>query len=159
LSEYRIGQGYDIHRLVKGRRLIIGGVEIPFKKGLDGHSDADVVAHAIMDSILGAAGLPDIGSQFPDTDPAYKNANSMKLTENVKEKIADSGYSVGNIDVTIIAENPKLAPYIENMKSNVAKALGISPENVSIKATTGEKIGAVGRGEGVAAMAVALLYK
>ncbi len=156
---FRIGQGYDIHRLVEDRRLVLAGVEIPFEKGLDGHSDADVAAHAIMDSLLGAAGLPDIGSHFPDTDPAYKNAYSMKLLGKVKEEIAEKGFSIGNVDVTIIAELPKLAPYITEMKNNIARALGISAENISVKATTNERLGAIGKGEGIAALAVSLLFR
>jgi 2-C-methyl-D-erythritol 2,4-cyclodiphosphate synthase len=159
LKTCRIGQGYDIHRLAEGRKLILAGVEIPFEKGLEGHSDADVAAHAIMDSLLGAAALPDIGAHFPDTDPAYKNADSMKLMEKVKEKIRQKGFSIGNIDITIIAERPRLAPYIEKMKANIAHALEIAPDNASVKATTNEKLGVIGKGEGVAALAVSLLYK
>ena len=154
----RIGQGYDVHRLAEGRKLILAGVEIPFEKGLEGHSDADVAAHAVMDSLLGAAALPDIGSQFPDTDPEYKGADSIKLMKKVKEKISRNGFSIGNVDVTIIAEQPKLAPYIERMRGNIAKALEIATNSVSVKATTNEKLGAIGKGEGMAAMAVSLLY-
>ncbi|UCE67900.1 MAG: 2-C-methyl-D-erythritol 2,4-cyclodiphosphate synthase [Candidatus Zixiibacteriota bacterium] len=159
MKTYRIGQGYDIHRLAENRKLVLAGVEIPFEKGLEGHSDADVVAHAVIDSLLGAAALPDIGIQFPDTDPVFKNADSMKLMEKVKEKIRQKGFSIGNVDVTIIAELPRLAPYIKEMKSNIARALEIAPENVSVKATTNEKLGAIGKGEGMAALAVSLLYK
>ncbi len=155
----RIGQGYDIHRLVEGRKLVLAGVEIPFEKGLEGHSDADVAAHAVMDSLLGAAALQDIGAHFPDTDPVYKNADSMKLMEKIKEKIKQKGFSIGNVDVTIIAELPRLAPYINEMKSNIARALEISPDNISVKATTNEKLDAIGKGEGMAALAVSLLYK
>ena len=155
----RIGQGYDIHRLVEGRKLVLAGVEIPFEKGLEGHSDADVAAHAVMDSLLGAASLQDIGAHFPDTDPVYKNADSMKLMEKIKEKIKQKGFSIGNVDVTIIAELPRLAPYINEMKSNIARALEISPDNISVKATTNEKLDAIGKGEGMAALAVSLLYK
>jgi 2-C-methyl-D-erythritol 2,4-cyclodiphosphate synthase len=145
--------------LVEGRKLILAGVEIPFEKGLDGHSDADVAAHAVIDSLLGAAALPDIGIQFPDTDPAYKNADSMELMERVKEKITEKGFSIGNVDITIIAELPRLAPYMEKMKKNIARVLEISIENISVKATTNEKLGAVGKGEGIAALAVSLIYK
>jgi 2-C-methyl-D-erythritol 2,4-cyclodiphosphate synthase len=159
LNIYRIGQGYDIHRLVENRKLVLAGVEIPFEKGLDGHSDADVAAHAIMDSLLGAAALPDIGSQFPDTDPVYENADSMKLMGEVKKKIKKKGFSVSNIDVTIIAQLPRLAPYTDKMKNNIAHVLDISSDNVSVKATTNEKLGAIGKGEGIAALAVSLLYK
>ena len=160
MSKFRIGHGYDIHRLVPGRRLILGGVEIPFDLGLDGHSDADVVTHAIIDALLGAASSGDIGSHFPDDDPAYRDADSIELLKKTMAIIERKGFAVGNIDVTIIAEKPKLAPYIEEMKHRVAEAAGISPGDVSIKATTNEKIGAIGRGEGVAAFSVvALLYK
>ena len=159
MNEFRIGQGYDIHRLVEGRKLILAGVEIPFEKGLDGHSDADVVAHALMDSLLGAAALPDIGTYFPDTDPAYKNADSLKLLEQVSMMVRDKGYSIGNIDITIIAESPKLSPHITGMKESISEILMIKSDRVSIKATTNEKLGSVGRGEGIAALAVTLLYK
>ena len=159
MNTFRIGQGYDIHRLLPGRKLILGGVEIPFKKGLDGHSDADVAAHAVMDSLLGAAGLDDIGSYFPDTDPLYKDADSMNLMANVKDMVKEKGYHIGNIDITIIAEEPKLAPYINEMKYNIAGVLKINEDNISIKATTNEELGPVGIGEGIAALAVSLLYK
>ena len=159
MNEFRIGQGYDIHRLVEGRKLILAGVEIPFEKGLDGHSDADVVAHALIDSLLGAAALPDIGTYFPDTDPAYKNADSLKLLEQVSMMVRDKGYSIGNIDITIIAESPKLSPHITGMKESISEILMIKSDRVSIKATTNEKLGSVGRGEGIAALAVTLLYK
>jgi 2-C-methyl-D-erythritol 2,4-cyclodiphosphate synthase len=159
LKAYRIGQGYDIHRLVEGRKLVLAGVEIPFEKGLEGHSDADVAAHAVMDSLLGAAALADIGTHFPNTDPEYEGADSMILMEKVKEKIGKKGFSIGNVDVTIMAERPKLAPYIEKMKNNIARALEISPDVISVKATTNEKLGAIGKGEGMAALAVSLLYK
>ncbi len=154
----RIGQGYDIHRLVKGRKLILAGVEIPFEKGLAGHSDADVVAHAVMDALLGAAALPDIGVHFPNTDPAYKNADSFELLEKVRNMVIGKKYSIGNIDITIIAELPKLTPYINEMKGSLSRVLEISEEDISIKAATNEKLGALGRGEGIAALAVALLY-
>jgi len=159
MNEFRIGQGYDIHRLVEGRNLILAGVEIPFDKGLDGHSDADVVAHALMDSLLGGVTLPDIGTNFPDTDPRYKNADSMKLLKQVSMMVRDKGYSVGNIDITIIAESPRLSPHVTAMKENIAEVLMIKSDVVSIKATTNEKMGPVGRGEGIAALAVTLLYK
>lgn len=159
MNEFRIGQGYDIHRLVEGRKLILAGVEIPFEKGLDGHSDADVVAHALMDSLLGAAALPDIGVQFPDTDPRFENADSMKLLKEVLQIVRDKGYSIGNIDITIIAESPKLSPYITAMKENLAEILMIKSDRVSIKATTNEKLGPVGKGEGIAALAITLVYK
>ena len=154
----RIGQGYDIHRLVKGRKLILAGVEIPFEKGLAGHSDADVVAHAVMDALLGAAALPDIGVHFPNTDPAYKNADSFELLEKVRNMVIGKKYSIGNIDITIIAELPKFTPYINEMKGSLSRVLEISEEDISIKAATNEKLGALGRGEGIAALAVALLY-
>ena len=159
MNKFRIGQGYDIHRLVPGRRLVLGGVEIPFDLGLDGHSDADVVSHAIIDALLGAASLGDIGSHFPDDDPAYKDADSIELLKKTRAIVEGKGFSVSNIDVTIIAENPKLATHIGEMKRRVAEAAGISLGDVSIKATTNEKIGAIGRGEGIAAFSVALLYK
>lgn len=158
MNKIRIGLGYDIHRLVSARKLILGGVEIPFDLGLDGHSDADVVAHAIIDALLGAASLGDIGLHFPDDDPAYKDADSIELLKKTRVMVEEKGFAVGNIDVTIIAENPKLAPYILKMKRKVAEAAGISPDDLSIKATTNEKIGAIGRGEGIAAFSVALLY-
>jgi len=158
MTAYRIGQGYDVHRLVEGRKLVLAGVEIPFNKGLEGHSDADVVAHAVMDSLLGAAALPDIGAHFPDTDPEYKNADSMRLLDKVVKMVVDKDFSIGNVDVTIIAELPKLAPYIKSMKKNLSEILGISDDFISVKATTNERIGAIGKGEGMAAMAISLLY-
>ncbi len=158
MNKIRIGLGYDIHRLVSGRRLILGGVEIPFDLGLDGHSDADVVIHAIIDALLGAASLGDIGSHFPDDDPAYTDADSIELLKKTRVMVEEKGFAVGNIDVTIIAENPKLAPYILKMKRKVAEAAGISPDDLSIKATTNEKMGAIGKGEGITAISVALLY-
>ena len=153
----RIGTGYDVHKLVEGRKLIIGGVEIPHTLGLLGHSDADVLLHAIMDAVLGAAGLGDIGKHFPDTDEAYKGADSIKLMEHVAELIAEEGYVVGNVDATVIAQKPKLRPYIEQMEENVAKALGITTDRVNIKATTEEHLGFTGREEGISSQAVALL--
>ncbi len=159
MSSFRIGQGYDIHRLVSGRKLILAGVEIPFDLGLDGHSDADVAIHALIDSLLGAAALADIGSHFPDTDPAYQNADSMALLGSILNLLSEKGYSIGNIDITVIAEKPKLSPYIEKMRDRLASALAVPIDNISVKATTHERLGALGRGEGIAALSIALLYK
>ncbi len=153
----RIGNGYDVHRLVEDRKLILGGVEIPYEKGLLGHSDADVLLHAIMDALLGAAALGDIGKHFPDTDPAYKGANSMELMAHVKKLIEEQSYFIENIDCTIIAQRPKLAPYIAAMKINIARVLGIQPGQVNVKATTEEGLGFTGQGLGIAASAVCLL--
>ncbi len=153
----RIGQGYDVHRLTEGRKLIIGGVEIPHEKGLDGHSDADVLIHAIMDALLGAAALGDIGVLFPDTDDAYKGADSMELLAEVREAILEEGYAISNIDATIIAQAPKMRPYIDQMRENIAKVLNIGQNQVNIKATTEEKLGFTGRKEGISAIAVSLL--
>lgn len=153
----RIGHGYDVHRLVEGRKLILGGVEIPYEKGLLGHSDADVLLHAIMDAVLGAAALGDIGKHFPDTDPAYKGADSMTLTRAVAELIRQHGYTVGNIDATILCQAPKLAPHIAAMRQNIATALGVELDAISVKATTEEHLGFTGEGLGIAAHAVALL--
>lgn len=153
----RIGSGYDVHKLVKDRKLILGGVEIEHTRGLLGHSDADVLLHAIMDSILGAAGLGDIGKHFPDTDEQYKGISSMKLLEHVSSLITEEGYVVGNIDATIVAQRPKLRPYIEEMENNVAQVLGILPSQINIKATTEEHLGFTGREEGISAQAVCLL--
>ncbi len=153
----RIGHGYDVHRLVPGRELILGGVNIPYELGLDGHSDADVLLHAVSDALLGAAGLGDIGRHFPDTDPQYKGADSLKLLEIVGQKIAQAGYRVGNIDVTMIAQKPKLAPHIGTMQENIAKALGLDVGRVNVKATTEERLGFTGTGEGMACHAVCLL--
>lgn len=153
----RIGTGYDVHKLVEGRALILGGVTIPYERGLDGHSDADVIVHAIMDALLGAAALGDIGQHFPDTDPRYKGADSVKLLHEVGLIIAAHGYSIENIDSTIIAQRPKLMSYLPEMRANVAKALNLSVDQVSIKATTEEHLGFTGRGEGISAQAVALL--
>lgn len=155
----RIGQGYDVHRLVEGRKLIIGGVEIPYEKGLDGHSDADVLTHAIMDALLGAAALGDIGVLFPDTDDAYKGADSMVLLEKVHDAVLSEGYSVSNIDATIIAQAPKMRPYIDQMRENIARVLNIGQDQVNVKATTEEKLGFTGRKEGISTIAVALLEK
>lgn len=159
MSEYRIGQGYDVHRLIPGRKLILGGVEIEHGLGLDGHSDADVVTHAVIDALLGAAAMGDIGFHFPDTDPAFKNADSIGLLKVTLDKIEDAGYSIGNIDVTVIVEKPKLAPYIKMMRNKIADTVGIPFQSVSVKAKTNETIGSIGRGEGIAALAVALLRK
>ena len=153
----RIGHGYDVHRLVEGRDLIIGGVKIPFASGLDGHSDADVLLHAVSDALLGAAGLGDIGKHFPDTDPQYKGADSLKLLEIVGEKVADAGYWISNIDVTMIAQAPKLRPHIDTMERNIAGALNIDVSRVNVKATTEERLGFTGEGHGMACHAVCLL--
>ena len=153
----RIGHGYDVHRLVEGRDLILGGVRIDYEKGLLGHSDADVLLHAVSDALLGAAGLGDIGKHFPDTDPQYKGADSLKLLEIVGQKEKKAGYRVSNIDVTMIAQRPKLRDYIPRMEENIAGALGISHDRVNVKATTEEKLGFTGNGEGMACHAVCLL--
>ena len=153
----RIGHGYDVHRLVEGRKLILGGVEVPHTLGLLGHSDADVLTHAVMDALLGAAALGDIGRHFPDTDPAYAGADSLKLLDHVVELLEEKGYQVGNVDTTILAQKPKLAPYIEKMRDNLAARMKVEPDQVNVKATTEEKLGFTGAEEGVAAHAVALL--
>ena len=153
----RIGHGYDVHRLVPGRALILGGVNIPYELGLDGHSDADVLLHAVMDALLGAAALGDIGRHFPDTDPAYKGADSGKLLAIVGQKIADAGYRVGNIDVTMIAQKPKLKDYIPQMEENIARILGIEKNQVNVKATTEEHLGFTGDGSGMSCHAVTIL--
>lgn len=155
----RIGHGYDVHRLVEARKLILGGVEIPYEKGLLGHSDADVLLHAVADALLGAAALGDIGKHFPDTDPAYKGISSLILLKHTAEKIAAKGYVTGNVDVTVIAQRPKLAPYIPEMRANIAAVLGVDEDAVNVKATTEEKLGFTGSGEGIAAHAVCLLEK
>ena len=155
----RIGNGFDVHRLVEGRKLILGGVEIPYEKGLEGHSDADVAVHALMDALLGAASLPDIGRLFPDTDDSYKGISSLILLEKVGEKLREEGFQISNVDVTIICQAPKLAPHIESMKGNIAKALELEKRYVGLKATTTEKLGFTGRGEGIAAEAVCLLME
>ena len=153
----RIGHGYDVHRLVECRDLILGGVQIPFEKGLLGQSDADVLLHAVSDALLGAAGLGDIGVHFPDTDPAYKGADSLKLLAVVAEKVQAKGYKVGNVDVTMIAQRPKLKDYIPRMQQNIADRLEVSVEQVNVKATTEEHLGFTGSGEGMACHAVCLL--
>lgn len=157
--EYRIGNGFDVHALVGGRRLILGGVEIDYYLGLAGHSDADVLVHAIMDALLGAAGLGDIGRHFPDTDEKYKGADSLKLMSKVMHKIQAGKWEISNVDATIIAEKPKLAGQISRMEKNVADVLEINSERVNVKATTTEKLGFTGREEGIAAMASAVLYR
>ena len=153
----RIGHGYDVHRLVEGRALILGGVRIPFEKGLDGHSDADVLTHAVMDALLGAAAMGDIGKLFPDTDDRYLGADSIALLREVDRRLTEAGYRLGNLDVTVIAQRPKLAPYIGQMRQNLAAALRTELQNVSVKATTEEHLGFTGSGEGIAAHAVCLL--
>lgn len=154
----RIGHGYDVHRLVEGRKLILGGVEVPHTLGLLGHSDADVLTHAVMDALLGAAALGDIGRHFPDTDPAYAGADSLKLLDHVVKLLEEKGYQVGNVDATILAQKPKLAPYIEKMRDNLAARMKVEPDQVNVKATTEEKLGFTGAEEGIAAHAVALLF-
>ena len=153
----RIGHGYDVHRLVMGRKCIIGGVDIPYEKGLLGHSDADVLLHAIMDAVLGAMAAGDIGKLFPDNDPTYKGADSLALTRRVAEVMTDRGYRLVNLDATVIAQAPKLAPYILEMRQNIATAFGVGVDQISVKATTEEKLGFTGSGEGIAAHAVCLL--
>ena len=153
----RIGHGYDVHRLVEGRDLILGGVKIDYEKGLLGHSDADVLLHAVSDALLGAAGLGDIGRHFPDTDPKYKGADSLELLREVYRKISEKGFRVGNIDVTMIAQKPKLKDFIPQMQENIAAAVGVAPDRVNVKATTEEKLGFTGTGEGMACHAVCLL--
>ena len=153
----RIGHGYDVHRLVEGRKCIIGGVDIPHEKGLLGHSDADVLLHAIMDAVLGAMAAGDIGKLFPDNDPTYKGADSLILTRRVAEVMTERGYCLGNIDATVIAQAPKLAPHIPAMRERIAEAFGVEVDRVSVKATTEERLGFTGSGEGIAAHAVCLL--
>ena len=159
MSKLRIGHGYDVHKLVSERKLILGGVDIPYEKGLLGHSDADVLLHAISDALLGAAALGDIGKHFPDTDAAYKNADSLVLLSRVGELIKNAGYQVSNIDSTVIAQAPKLAPHIEQMRQNIAKALYLDVDDISVKATTEERLGFTGRGEGISAHAVCIIEK
>lgn len=155
----RIGQGFDVHQLVEGRKLIIGGVEIPYERGLLGHSDADVLLHAICDALLGAAGLGDIGRHFPDSDPRYKGIDSRRLLREVMQLLRDKGYGVVNLDATIIAQAPKMAPHVPQMVVNIATDLGVEAGCVNVKATTTEKLGYTGRGEGIAAQAVCLIEK
>ena len=158
MTDFRIGQGYDVHRLVENRKLILGGVDIPYEKGLLGHSDADVLLHAISDALLGAAALGDIGRHFPDTAAEYEGADSLVLLGRVREIIAAKGWRVGNVDATVIAQRPKLAPYIDEMRKNIASALGVDVSRVSVKATTEEKLGFTGEGLGVSAQAAALIF-
>lgn len=155
----RVGHGYDVHRLVEGRKLILGGVEIPWEKGLLGHSDADVLVHAVMDALLGAAGLWDIGHAFPDNDPAYAGIDSMLLLSRVRDMLTEKGYTVGNVDATILAQRPKLAGHIPQMRRNIAQVLGVEEDCINVKATTEEGLGFTGSGEGMAAHAVALLVR
>lgn len=159
VTDIRIGQGYDVHRLVEGRKLILCGVEVPHTLGLLGHSDADVTLHALCDAVLGAASMRDIGYHFPDTDAAYAGADSRVLLRRVAEMLAEAGYAIGNVDVTVIAQAPRLSPYIGQMVETVASDLGIAVDRVSVKATTTERLGFTGRGEGIASTAVALIYK
>ena len=159
MPQFRIGCGYDVHKLGEERKLILCGVEVPYEKGLLGHSDADVALHAMMDALLGAAAMGDIGKHFPDTDERFKGADSMQLTLHVKKLLQEEGWQVNNVDVTIIAERPKLAGYIAKMRANVAKVLDVAESVVNIKATTTEKLGFTGRGEGIAAEAVASIVK
>ena len=155
----RIGHGYDVHRLVEGRKLILGGVEIPFEKGLDGHSDADVLVHAVMDALLGAAALGDIGKLFPDSDERYLGADSIGLLKTVRTVLEEDGWKLSNLDATVIAQRPNLAPYIDTMRKRIADALETDAENVSVKATTEERLGFTGSGEGIAAHAVCLIER
>ena len=155
----RIGHGYDVHRLVEGRKLILGGVEIPFEKGPDGHSDADVLVHAVMDALLGAAALGDIGKLFPDNDERYLGADSIGLLKTVRTVLEEHGWKLSNLDATVIAQRPKLAPYIDTMRKRIADALETDAENVSVKATTEERLGFTGSGEGIAAHAVCLIER
>lgn len=156
---FRIGHGYDVHRLVPDRKLILCGIDVPYEKGLLGHSDADIALHALSDAILGALALGDIGKHFPDNDPAYEGADSAKLLARVVEIMNEKGYAVGNADLTVIAQAPKLAPFIPAMKAKVSSVLGCSEDSLNIKATTEEKLGFTGSGEGISAHAVALLFK
>lgn len=155
----RIGHGYDVHRLVNGRKLILGGVEIPYEKGLDGHSDADVLLHAICDAIIGALSLGDIGKLYPDNDDKFLNINSRILLKDVAKRMAEAGYITGNVDATVIAQSPKLSPYIDQMKKNIAEDLSTNKQNVNVKATTEEHLGFTGRSEGISAHAVCIIVK
>lgn len=156
---FRIGQGFDVHQLTEGRPLIIGGITIPYEKGLLGHSDADVLLHTVSDACLGAIGEGDIGKHFPDTDPNFKDADSAKLMEHVWKLVKEKGYELVNADCTIIAQKPKMAPYIQQMRERIAVLLGATPEQINVKATTTEQLGFTGRGEGIASQAVVLLKK
>lgn len=155
----RIGHGYDVHRLVNGRKLILGGVDIPYEKGLDGHSDADVLLHAICDAIIGALSLGDIGKLYPDNDDKFLNINSRILLKDVAKRMAEAGYIMGNVDATVIAQSPKLSPYIDQMKKNIAEDLSTNEQNVNVKATTEEHLGFTGRSEGISAHAVCIIVK
>ena len=155
----RFGMGYDVHQLVEGRKLIIGGVEIPFEKGLLGHSDADVLLHAVSDALLGAAALGDIGKHFPDTDERYKGADSLKLLQEVGRLLAEKGYAVGNVDATIVAQRPKMAPHIPAMRENIARVLNVTVDQINVKATTEEHLGFTGSGQGISSYAVAGIEK
>lgn len=159
MTDIRIGHGYDVHRLVEDRKLIIGGVDIPYEKGLLGHSDADVLTHAVMDAVIGALALGDIGKLFPDTDPQYKGADSIMLARRVCEVMKEQGFLIGNIDATVIAQAPKMAKYIDNMRQNLAAAFDTDLSNVSVKATTEEKLGFTGSGEGISSHAVCILVR
>ncbi len=159
MTKLRVGHGYDVHRLVEGRALILGGVTVPFDRGLLGHSDADVLTHAVMDALLGAAALGDIGKLFPDSDAAYAGADSIALLERVTALLREHGWQVGNVDATVVAQTPKLAPYIPEMRRRLAEAMGLDMDCVSVKATTEEKLGFTGSGEGMAAHAVALIER
>ncbi len=159
MSGFRIGHGYDVHKLVEGRPLILGGVDIPHTLGLLGHSDADVLVHAVMDALIGAMGLGDIGKHFPDSDNAYLDISSLKLLSRVRELLSENGYTISNIDATVIVQKPKLAPHIEKMRENIAETLGISATMVNVKATTEERLGFTGREEGISSHAVALIEK
>ncbi len=156
---FRIGQGFDVHALVPGRRLVLGGVEIPYERGLLGHSDADVLAHAVTDALLGAAGLGDIGRHFPDTDARFAGADSLVLLAEAVRRVREAGYSVGNVDATIVAQAPRMAPYIGEMNARLARAIGVEVGQVNVKARTTERLGFEGRGEGISAHAVALLER
>ncbi len=157
MTMMRVGMGYDVHRLVAGRKLVLGGVTIAFDKGLLGHSDADVLLHAVCDALLGAAGLGDIGAHFPDSDPRYAGIDSMKLLASTAEKVRRAGFEIGNLDATVYAQNPRISPHRKTMEENIAAALGLSPGQVNLKATTTEGLGPFGRGEGIGAACVALL--
>lgn len=159
MTKLRVGHGYDVHRLVEGRALILGGVTVPFDRGLLGHSDADVLTHAVMDALLGAAALGDIGKLFPDSDAAYAGADSIALLERVTALLREHGWQVGNVDATVVAQAPRLAPYIPEMRRRLAEAMGLDVDCVSVKATTEERLGFTGRGEGMAAHAVALIER
>lgn len=156
-TRFRAGSGFDVHRFAEGRKMVLGGVEIPCDVGLLGHSDADVIVHAAMDAVLGAAGLPDIGHFFPDTDERFRGADSLKLARHVAETMSEKGWSIENIDIAVMAEKPKLAPHIQTMRRRMAEAFRIQPEQIGVKATTMEKLGFIGRSEGIAALASALL--